>query len=333
VSATERFRQVLALLVAVTACGTIGYQLIEGWSAFDSLYMTVITVASVGFQEVHPLSTAGRAFTIGLIVVGLSAVAYALGTITAFWVEGDLSHLWEKRTMERQIAALRNHIVVCGGGETGRHVAGELLRTRQPFVCIEIDPAQEDAIRKLGAGMLYIVGDATSSEVLRLARVERARGLVACMPNDKDNLFALLSARDLNPTMRIVTRAVSDDAGPKLQKAGADAVVSVPAIGALRLASVMVRPTVVDFLDAMLREPGATRVQEVTVGPAVAGRALGALALQERTGVIVFAVREAATRQHVFNPKPERVLAAGDVLMGCADLEQLGALERIVTEG
>lgn len=329
----KRLWQILVMLVGVISFGTVGYQMIEGWSFFDSLYMTVITVASVGFQEVHPLSTAGRSFTIGLIIVGLGGVAYGLGTITAFWVEGDLLHLWEKRTMERQIAALRDHIVVCGGGETGRHVAGELLRTRQPFVCIELDPARADVLRKLGAGMLYITGDATSSEVLRMAGVETARGLVACLPNDKDNLFALLSARDLNPTMRIVTRAVSDDASPKLQKAGADAVVSVPAIGALRLASAMVRPNVVDFLDAMLREPGATRVQEVTVGPAVAGRPLGALALQERTGVIVFAVREAATRRHAFNPPPERVLAAGDVLMGCADLEQLGALTRIVTEG
>ena len=328
----ERLWQILILLVGVISFGTVGYQLVEGWSLFDSLYMTIITIGSVGYQEVHPLTTAGRSFTMGLIIIGLGVVAYGLGTITAFWVEGDLSHLWEKRTMERQIAALRDHIVVCGGGETGRHVAGELLRTRQPFICIEIDPTQEDALRKLGAGILYILGDATSSEALRMARVETAWGLVACMPNDKDNLFALLSARDLNPTMRIVTRAVSDDAGPKLRKAGADAIVSLPTIGALRLASAMVRPNVVDFLDAMLREPGATRVQEVTVGPTVAGRPLGALALQERTGVIVFAVREAATRRHIFNPPPECVLGLDDVLMGCADPEQLDALTRIVTE-
>jgi len=333
VSPHDRLWQIFILLAGVIAFGTVGYQLIEGWVFFDALYMTVITVASVGFQEVHPLSTAGRAFTIGLIIVGLGVVAYGLGTITAFWVEGDLSHLWEKRTMERQIAALRDHIVVCGGGETGRHVARELLRTQRPFVCIEVNPAQEDALSRLGSGILYVLGDATSSEVLRQARVETARGMVACMANDKDNLFALLSARELNPAMRIVTRAVSDDAGPKLLKAGADAVVSVPTIGALRLASAMVRPNVVDFLDAMLREPGAMRVQEVTVGLGLAGQPLGALKLQERTGVIVFALRDAATHRHVFNPAAERPLAPGDVLMGCADAEQFAALARIVTEG
>jgi voltage-gated potassium channel len=333
VSAQKRLWQILILLVGVISFGTVGYQLIEGWRFFDALYMTVITVASVGFQEVHPLSTAGRSFTIGLIILGLGVVAYGLGTITAFWVEGDLLHLWGKRTMERQIAALRDHIVVCGGGGTGREVARELLRTRRPFVCIEIEPAQEDALRKLGDGILYIIGDATDSDVLRRARVEAGRGLVACMPSDKDNLFAILSARELNPAMRIVSRAVSDDVGPKLMKAGADAVVSVSTIGALRLASAMVRPSVVDFLDAMLREPGAIRVQEVTVGRAGAGRTLAALRLQERTGVIVFAIRDSTTHRHVFNPPPGRPLQAGDVLIGCADPEQLGALARILTEG
>ncbi len=268
-SSRERLRQILVLLVGVIALGTIGYQLIERWGFFDSLYMTVVTVSSVSFDSVHPLTRTGRWFTIGLIVVGRAIVLYAIGALTAFWVEGDLSHLWEKRRMERQIAALRDHIIVCGGG----------------------------------------------------------------MPADKDNLFALMSAHELNPSIRIVSRAVAYDAGPKLLKAGAAAVVSVPTIGGLRLASAMVRPNVVDLLDAMLRAPGATRVEEVTVGRAAAGQTLGALKLQERTAVIVFALRDAATQRHVFNPPPERVLQAGDVLMGCADPEQVAALQRIVTEG
>ena len=330
---TARIKQVLVLLVGVIAIGSIGYKLIEKWTLFDSLFMTVTAISSVGFEEVHPLSRAGRWFTIALIVTGRGSLVYGIGALTAFWVEGDLVNLWEKRRMERQIAALRDHIVVCGGGETGRHVARELLRTRRPFICIEIDSTKEEAIRKLGEGMLYIIGDATTSDVLHRARVEVAHGLVACMPSDKDNLFALMSAHELNPTMRIVTRAVAHDAGPKLLKAGAGAVVSMATIGALRLASAMVRPNVVDLLDAMLREPGATRVQEVTVGPAVVGQALSELKLQERTGVIVFALREGATQRHVFNPSQERLLQAGDVLMGCADPEQHAALQRIVTEG
>jgi len=333
VTPRERLLQIVILLVGVIAFGTLGYQLIEGWTPFDALYMTMITVASVGYMEVHPLSATGRAFTMVLIVVGLGTVAYGLGTITAFWVEGDLSHIWEKRLMERRIAALSGHVIVCGGGETGRAIARELLATRTPFVVIEIDPAQEAALHKLGADFLYMLGDATDPDVLRAAHVDTARGLITCMPSDKDNLFTMLTAREVNAQVRIVSRVGSEESRPKLLRAGADAVVSSKTIGALRLASEMLRPQVVSVLDAMLREPSAVRVEEVPVGAAVAGRALGALRLQERAGVIVFAMRAGASRQHVFNPPPDRTLEVGDVLIACADHDQLEAMRTIAAEG
>jgi voltage-gated potassium channel len=318
-----RLLTILVLLVLVIGIGTLGYVLIERWSAFDALYMTVITVASVGFGEVHPLSTTGRAFTMGLIVVGLGTVAYGLSAITAFWVEGNLLHLWENRKMERRINALRDHVVVCGGGETGRRIAHELLSTRTPFILIDSDPGQEMALQKLGREVAYIIGDATDADVLRAARVDAARGLIACMPSDKDNLFTLLTARELNPRARLISGVNADDARSKLLRAGADAVVSGKAIGALRLASEMLRPHVVSFLDAMIREPGAVRVQEIRVGPANAGQLLGALKLQERVGIIVFALRSTETGRHHFNPAPDTRLENGDVLITCASQEQL----------
>ncbi|HEY2996760.1 MAG TPA: NAD-binding protein [Methylomirabilota bacterium] len=329
----ERLLQIVVLLLGVLALGTLGYQLIEGWTPFDALYMTVITVSSVGFMEVHQLTPTGRVFTMILIVVGLGTMAYGLGTITAFWVEGDLSHIWEKRLMERRIASLRGHVIVCGGGETGRAIARELLATRTPFVVIEMDPGQEPALRKLGPDFLYILGDATDPGVMREAHVETARGLIACMPSDKDNLFTMLTARELNPQVRIVTRVGSEDSRSKLLRAGADAVVSSKTIGALRLASEMLRPHVVSVLDAMLREPSAVRVEEVPVGAAVAGRALGTLKLQERAGVIVFAMRAGTDRAHLFNPPPDRMLQVGDVLIACADHDQLEAMRKIAAEG
>lgn len=328
-----RFTTILALLLAVIALGTAGYVLIEKWTAFDALYMTVITVASVGFAETHPLSTAGRAFTMVLIVVGLGTVAYGLSTITAFWVEGNLSHLWERRKMERRINELRGHIVVCGGGETGRTIARELIQTRTPFVLVEEDAKQERALQKLGPEVLYIIGDATEDDVLQAARLEAARGLIACMASDKDNLFTLLTAREMNPRMRIVSVVSADESRPKLLKAGADAVVSSKAIGALRMASEMLRPQVVSVLDAMLREPSAVRVQEMEVGAGAAGQALGALKLQERVGIIVFAMREAKTRHHHFNPGPETRLEPGDVLFACADPDQVAAALKILSGG
>jgi voltage-gated potassium channel len=327
-----RFATIVALLAAVTAGGTAGYVLIEGWSAFDALYMTVITVASVGYGETHPLSTAGRAFTMGLIVVGLGAAAYGLSTITAFWVEGNLSHLWEKRKMERRINELRDHIVVCGSGETGRHIARELAQARTAFVMVEVDPKQERALQKTGRDLLYIIGDATETDVLRAARIDTARGLIACTPSDKDNLFAILTAREINPRVRIVSLVAADESRSKLLRAGADAVVSSKSIGALRLASEMLRPTVVSVLDAMLREPGAIRVQEIAVGAAGAGRTLGSLGLQERVGIIVFALRSSA-KQHVFNPPPETSLEEGDVLIACATPQQIEEARRLTTEG
>jgi voltage-gated potassium channel len=330
---SHRLSQLVALLAGVTLAGTVGYVLIEGWPVFDALYMTIITLGSVGFGEVHPLSTAGRAFTMVLIVCGLGVVAYGLSTITAHWVEGDLAHLWEKRRMERRIAELRDHIVVCGGGETGRHISRELLATRTPFVCIEVDAGHVETLRRTVPDVLHIVGDATETEVLQRARIEHARGLIACMPADKDNLFALLSARELNPRLRIVSRVSGDESRARLLKAGADAVVSNKSIGALRLASEMLRPHVVSVLDAMLRETTDVRVQEITIGPAAAGQSLGALTLHERAGIVVFALREAGTRRHVFNPPPERPLAAGDVLIACADAAQVDRARRIAGEG
>jgi voltage-gated potassium channel len=224
-------------------------------------------------------------------------------------------------------------VVVCGGGDTGRAIARELLAIRTPFVVIEIDRTLEPALRKLGAELLYLLGDATDGDVLRAARIESARGLILCMPSDKDNLFTMLTAREVNTQVRIVSRVGSDEAGRKLMRAGADAVVSSTTIGALRLASEMMRPQVVSVLDAMLREPSAVRVEEVAVGPAVVGRSLASLRLQERAGVVVFAMRAGANREHVFNPRPERTLGAGDVLIACADHEQLQAMRRIAAEG
>ena len=332
-SLSRRLLRIVILISSLLTLGTVGYMLIEGWSLFDGLYMTVITVASVGYSEVHTLSTAGRAFTIVLIMVGLVSATYAFSTITAFLVEGELEHLWEKRKMERRIEKLREHIIVCGGGETGRHIARELVQTRTPFVCIERDPIQVEALLRVEEGILHIVGDATDQEVLVRAHVDTARGLIACMPADKDNLFAVLTARELNPTLRIVSRLVADEAGPKLLRAGADTVVSVPTIGALRIASEMIRPHVVSVLDVMLREPGGVRVQEIVVGESASEQTLGSLRLDERAGITVFALRERASQQYRFNPTADCRVHAGDVLFACADPEQFTAALKIVSAG
>jgi len=327
-----RLVHIVLLLTFVICGGTAGYVVIEGWTPFDALYMTVTTVSSVGYGEVHPMSRSGRAFTLVLIVAGLGSVLYGLSAITAFWVEGDLSHLWERRKMERRIAALRDHIIVCGGGETGHHIALEFTRTGEAFIVIEIDGDKAVALGKIGPETCYLVGDASDGETLRQAGIERARGLIATMPSDKDNLFAILTARELNPRLRIVSRVMGEDSRPKLLKAGADAVVGNKSIGAMRLASEMVRPQVVGVLDTMLRAATPVRVQEIPVPAAAAPQALAKLKLAERAGIIVFAIR-GRDGQTEFNPSPDRVVAGGDVLIACADPHQLAAAHAVVKEG
>lgn len=333
VALQTRVSQIGLLLAVVGVVGTLGYMVIEGWTFFDALYMTIITVATIGYGEVNPLSPVGRAFTIVLIVIGVGAVAYGFSTLTALWVEGAVTDVWERKRMEQHIAALRDHVIVCGGGQTGRHIAEELRKADRPFVIVEIEEGRREALRRLGHDVLFIIGDATDVEVLRKARVERAFGLAACMPSDKDNLFTILTARELNRQMRVVSRLISDDAGPRLASVGADAVVSIARIGALRIASEMLRPHVVSVLDAMLREPSPIRVQEARVGAAVAGRTIAGLNLLDRAGVLVFALREAGTRHHVFNPPPSRVLQEDDILIVCADPVQLETVRRIAAEG
>lgn len=330
----QRVVVVLVALVGIMAIGTLGYMFIEGWSGFDALYMTVITLATVGYGEIHPLSTPGRMYTIALILVGLGVMGYGLSTVTAFLVGGELTDILGKRKMERKIESLRDHVVLVGAGETGKHVAEELLKTTTPFVIIERDPAQVAALARLGK-VLYVVGDATESVVLQQARIESARGLITSVPSDKDTLFVILTARELNPALRIVSRVIAEESRHKFLKAGADVVVSSNLIGGLRMASEMLRPHVVSFLDAMLHETAGTtiRVEEVQIPPDSPwlGRTLGEAQIREKVGIVVFGLLQAATGKYLFNPALTFRLSAGDVLIGCADRDQLDSFRRLVS--
>ncbi len=329
----QRIAIVLLALASVLAGGTLGYMLIEKWSAFDGLYMTVITVASVGYGETHPLSTAGRLFTIVLILVGLGVIGYGLTTVTALFVEGQLTGLLGKRKMEQKIKQLRDHVILIGWGDTAKRIAEELHKTATPFVVIERDVALAPALEGLG-GVLFIIGDAANDAVLRQARIESARGLITPSSSDKDNLFAVLTARELNEKLRIVSRVVAEESRSKLLRAGADAVVSSDGIGGLRMVSEMIRPHVVSFLDHMLRATAASavRVEEVQVPPDSpwVGHTLEEARIQERVGIVVFGLRQAATGHYVFNPAPTLRLSGGDVLIGCADRDQLASFRRLM---
>jgi voltage-gated potassium channel len=331
----KRLALIGALFLVVFTAGTTAFMLVEGWPFLDALYMTTITLSTVGFQEVHPLSSGGRLVAMALILGGTGSLAYGLSVVTAFIIEGELRDILGKRRMEKALERLHGHVIVCGAGETGKHVVEELLKTRTPCVVIEQNLARCRHLERFGS-IPVIEGDATDGDLLTRARIAVARGLITTLPSDKDNLFVILTARELNPKLRIVSRAVEDESLPKLRKAGADAVVSANQMGGLRMASEMIRPQVVSFLDVMLRDPlGVLRVEqaEVAEGSPVVGKTLGELNLPNRVGLVVIAKRRGSDGGFVYNPKASSRLEVGDILIVCGDPGQVEVLREVLANG
>ncbi|MFH1726497.1 MAG: NAD-binding protein [Elusimicrobiota bacterium] len=328
---TERLRGVLVALLAVLFAGTMGYTLIEGWPPFDSLYMTIITLATIGFGEVHPLSTAGRVFTIVLSLCGLGVMAYSFSTLTAFIVEGQLTDVLRRRKMESRIRTLDGHYIVCGAGYTGMTIIRELVKIGRPFVAIELN--DEKAAHLQQEGHLVIRGDAMHDEVLERAGIKKARGLFCVVDNDRDNVFVALTARGLNPLLRIVSEVNDERVRDKLLRSGADAVVSSTHIGGLRLASEMVRPAAVGFLDSMIRDKdSAYRFEEVHISEdsSAVGRPFGSIEIRGGRPPLVLGVKESGTGRYVVNPPKERPLQAGEYLVVLGDREEVARLQKSI---
>ncbi|MBP1686417.1 MAG: Potassium channel protein [Deltaproteobacteria bacterium] len=316
------------LLVSIFIAGTIGFLIIGGakHTLLDAIYMTTITLTTVGFEEAIRINDrpGAQIFTVLLLLFGTGTFVYFFSNLTAFLVEGTLGRVFWRRRMIRKIDQIRDHVVVCGAGHTGEHVVRELHETGRPFVVV--DP-NEDRIRELqarfGGEFPAVVGDATDDEVLTAAGLPQARGLVACVSADKDNVLVTFTARSLNPRARIVARCRDIRTEAKLIRAGADAVVSPDRIGGLRLASEMLRPTVVSFLDIMLRDTDRRwRVEEVTVG---AGSQLDGLTVESLHGrkiadCVVLALHS-PDGNWLYNPGADLVLRpnTGIVFMGSPD--------------
>lgn len=313
------YRKLIVILVGlplVLVAGAVGYSAIEGWPFLDALYMTVITLASVGFMEVHPLSSVGRIFTIALIFIGSGMVIYGISVITTLVVEGEITDILRRRKVNRNIENLRGHYIICGAGNTGRYVIDELTKTGQDFVVIENDP--DRASRLLKSGTLCIEGDATQDAVLNSAGIARASGLVAVIHTDAENLFLVITARRLNPQLRVIAKAVAEESEQKIRLAGADSVVLPNYIGGLRIASELIRPSVVSFLDIMLREKDKTiRVENIDIGPGsrYVGKLLAETGLRDHEDVSVVAVHNRLTGDYRFNPPRDMILTDDVVLI------------------
>lgn len=327
----RKLAAVVALLAVTLMAGALGYRAIEGWSFFDGLYMTIITIGTVGYGETHPLSDHGRLFTMALILAGSGIMVYAVSALTAFIVEGDLTDVLKRLKMKGKIDALKGHYLICGDSNTGRYAIEELHKTHRPFVVIDKDPAKITELER--REMLFVDGDATSDEVLQRAGIARASGLIATLHSDADNLFLVFTARALNPGLRIIVKAAEESSREKLLRAGADSVVMPNAIGGLRMVSELVRPAVVTFLDVMLRDKDkAIRVEEIRVreGSAAAGRILGETGILDTPGAsLVALVREGAP--YLFNPPSSTPLQTGDLLIMLGEAKAVHDLDLRLT--
>ena len=330
----KRLLLIAGLFAAVIIIGTSGFKLIEGWSLFDALYMTVITVGTVGYGETHPLSTAGRAFTMVLILGGIGLFTYGFSTIAAVIIEGDLSQAFGRRRMEKKIKELSGHYVVCGAGHTGGVICAELKKTGRAFVVVDREQSAIDKLtERLGQDFLHIAGDGSEDEVLLRAGVDRAAGVFAVLATDQDNAFVVLSAKGLNPKARVLACQKSLGVREKLMRSGADGVVDPEFIGGLRLASEMIRPLTVGFLDSMLREKGShVRFDEVLVPPrsALVGKAVSEVKGAQGGAPLLVAVVAAGSDRYEINPPVDRALAAGDRLVLIGETEGIADLRRRV---
>jgi voltage-gated potassium channel len=330
----KRILTIALLLLVIFIFGMVGYMLVEGWDFLDSLYMTIITLTTVGFMEVKPLSEAGRYFTIILLVFGFSIILYGLGSITAFFVEGELMGILRRKRMKKQIDKLSDHYIICGAGTLGWHVIHEFVKTEQPFVVVERGEDEIESTKELKADLLYIHGDASSDDILCQAGIKRAKGLIATFAEDKNNLFVVLTARSLNPQLRIVARATDEETVRKMYTAGADAVVSPHSIGGMRMASEMLRPAVVSFLDIMLRtKDRVLRIEEAVIeaGSKFEGVMLKDANIPQKTGLIVIAVKNRDSGEYIYNPGSDLKLKVNDVLIILGDMSQLGKLKEFTS--
>ncbi len=325
----EEFRRkvvcTLGLIAFIIAVGTLGYMVIEGWNFFDSLYMTIITLTTVGYREVHDLSRLGQLFTIMLIIGGVGTVFYLLSTGARIILEGELRQIFGRQRLEKKIKELQDHYIVCGYGRMGKIICRELADHRLPFVVVEKNAGNLERTDDA----LVLQGDATKDEVLKTAGIEKAKGLISVLPTDAENLYVVLSARVLNPRLLIVARAGEEGSEQKLLRAGADRVVSPYQIGGLRIAHTVLKPAIVDFIEFATKSGNIElQMEEITIkeGSELVGRTLDECGFGRELGVIIVAIKEPLGAMK-FNPTFRSTVKAQDTLIAIGEAGKLKIIE------
>lgn len=328
----RRLALVSTAIAAILIVGTVGFTLIEGYTPFDAFYMSLVTITTVGYEEIQELSRAGRIFNSFLMVFGVSVMFFAIGVMTQFSVELQLGEYFGRRRVKHMIEKLQNHYILCGFGRVGRGTAAELQRSGVPFVVVDANKDRME--RALKRKMLAMVADATSDEALQEAGIEKAKGLIAALPTDAENLFLVVSAKALNPNLRVAARVNEEESESKLRHAGADAVFRPYNVTGYRLAQAILRPYVFEFLEFttstvdMGLNVGIEQVR-VSNESELSSKSLRDMQLTRALNVIVLAIRKAGGDMQ-FNPPADAVVEGGDHLVVMGDLEHLSKLEKLM---
>jgi voltage-gated potassium channel len=316
-------------MVSVITFGILGYIIVEGWGFFDALYMTIITITTVGYHEVHDLTQPGRVFSMALMLSGVGTMFYMFGVVAKVVLEGELRDILGRKKLTKKIENLKNHYIVCGFGRMGSIICNELSHNKAPYVVIEGDP---EIVASMDADTLTLQGDATQDSVLKEAGIDRAKGLISVLSSDANNLYVVLSARGLNQNLRIVARASEEGAEQKLKRAGADSVVSPYFIGGLRIAHTLIKPAVVDFIEFATRSGNLElQMEEVKVptNSKIVHQSLHESGIGKNLGIIIVAIKRDEGDME-FNPTSSSKIETGDTLIAMGETKQLQALEEFV---
>ncbi len=320
-------------LLSLILTGTIGYKLLLDVNFIDALYMTVITISTVGYAEVGVMDTEAKMFSILLIFISLGTVGYLFTSIMSSFLEGDLKAAWRRRKMEATITNLKNHYIVCGAGETGYNAIKQFKKTNVDFVVIDKDDHKVNDL--IEENINTIQGDATQDSTLEKAGIKHAKGLISSLPSDAENVYAVLTARQLNLDLYIVSRAIDKHARGKLKQAGANNTISPNEIGGTRMASLMLRPNVISFLDIITRAGDVVLdLEDVIIfpGSSLVNQQLKEARIPEKTGLIVLAMKKSSQDKLTFNPSSDKRLAIGDIMIVLGQETQVNELKKIAND-
>jgi voltage-gated potassium channel len=323
-----RIRNAIIALAIAIVFGTLGFKFIEGWTLADGFYVTVQTLTTVGYGDLPPRTLAGRGFAVVVMLIGVGGVALAASTIVQSVVQSELVSTFGQRRQTKKMSKLKDHYVICGSGRVGSHLVRDLQSASEELVIIENDATRAAEFSQKGLNVL--VGDATLEDTLRAAGVDRARGLAACLPNDADNVYVVLTSRDLNPRLHIVARAAEEQAEAKLVRAGANHVVAPTIIGGHRMAVSLMKPAVGEFFDSIIGSKIGLSFEQVLVEDSspLVGQVLRETPIRAELDILIINLRR-ANGESVFNPPGDTVIQAGDILIAMGKIEALSRLNEM----